>query len=39
MKGNKYAVALTWIVANLKESKDAMSMAQMSAKLMNKGVH
>ncbi len=39
MKGNKCAVALTQIVASLKESKDAMSMAQMSVKLMNKGVH
>jgi hypothetical protein len=39
MKGNKYSVALTQIVASLKESKDAMSMAQMSVKLMNKGVH
>ncbi len=39
MKGNKYAVALTQIVASLKKSKNAMSMAQMSVKLMNKGVH
>ncbi len=39
MKGNKYAVALTQIVVSLKESKDAMCMAQMSVNLMNKGVH
>jgi hypothetical protein len=39
MKGNKYAVVLTQIVASLKESKDVLSMAQMSVKLMNKGVH
>jgi hypothetical protein len=39
IKGNKYAVALTQIVACLKESKDAMLMAQMSVKLMNKEVH
>jgi hypothetical protein len=39
MTGNKYAVGLTQIVAMLKESNDAMSMAQMSVKLMSKGVH
>ncbi len=39
MKGNKYAVALTQIVASQKESEDAMCMAQMSINLMNKGVH
>jgi hypothetical protein len=39
MKGNKYAVVQTQIVASLKESKDAMCMAQISVKLMNKGVH
>ena len=39
MKGNKYAVALTQIVASLKESKDVMLMAQMSVKLMSNGVH
>ncbi len=33
MKRNKYAVALTQIVASLKESKDAM------VNLMDKGVH
>jgi hypothetical protein len=38
MKGNKYALALTQIVASLKESKDVMCMAQMSVNLMNKGV-
>ncbi len=38
MKGNKYAAALTQIVASLKESKDAMCMAQMSVNLMDKGV-
>ena len=39
MKGNKYAVALTQIVASFKGSKYAMSMAQMSVKLMSKGAH
>jgi hypothetical protein len=39
MKGNKFAVVLTQIVASLKESKDAMCMAQMSVKLMSNGVH
>ncbi len=39
MKGNKYTVVLTQIVARLKESKYAMSMAQRSVKLMNRGVH
>ncbi len=39
MKGNKCTVALTQIVASLKESKDAKCMAQMSVNLMNKGVH
>ena len=39
MKGNKYAVALTQIAASLKGSKHAMSMAQMSVKLMSKGEH
>jgi hypothetical protein len=39
MKGNKYAVALTQIMASLKESKDAMLMEQKSVKLMSKGVH
>ncbi len=39
MKGNNYTVALTQIVESPKESKDAMSMAQMSVKLMNKGEH
>ncbi len=39
MKGKTYAVALTQIVTSLKESKDAMCMAQMSVNLMNKGVH
>ena len=39
MKGNKYAVALTQIVASLKKSKDAMCMAHMSITLMDKGVH
>ena len=34
MKGNKYAVAMTQIVASFKDSKHAMAMAQMSAKLM-----
>jgi hypothetical protein len=39
MKGNKYAVAMTQIVASLKDSKDAMTMTQMSVKLMSPGVH
>ena len=39
MKGNKYTVVLTQIVASLKESKDAISTAQMFVKMMNKGVH
>jgi hypothetical protein len=37
--GNKYAVALTQIVASLQGSKNALSMAQMSVKLMLPGVH
>jgi hypothetical protein len=39
MTGNKYAVALTQIVASLKGSKHAMSMAQMLARLMSQGAH
>jgi hypothetical protein len=39
MKGNKNTVALTQIAASLKGSKHAMSMAQMSVKLMSKGAH
>jgi hypothetical protein len=39
MKGNKYAFALTQIVASLGESEDAISMVQMSVKVMNEGVH
>jgi hypothetical protein len=39
MQGNEYAAALTQIVASLKGSKHAMSMAQMSVKLMSKGAH
>ncbi len=39
MTGNKYAVALTQIVALLQGSKNAVSMAQMSVKLMLPGVH
>jgi len=39
MKRNKYAVAPTEIAALLKGIKHAMSMAQMSVKLMNKGAH
>jgi len=38
MKGNKYNVAHTQIVASLK-GRHAMSMAQMSVKLMAKGEH
>ncbi len=39
MKGNKYAVAMTQIAASLKDSKHAMTMAQMSVKFMSPGVH
>ncbi len=39
MKGNKYAVAMTQILASFKDSKHAMAMAQMSVKLMSPGVH
>ncbi len=39
MTGNKYAVALTQIGASLRGSKNALSMAQMSVKLMLPGVH
>ncbi len=39
MTGNKYAVALTQIVALLNGSKHAMSMAQMLVKLMSMGAH
>ncbi len=39
MKGNKYAVALTQIATSLNGSKHAVSMAQMSVKLMSKGAH
>jgi hypothetical protein len=34
MKGNKYTIAMTQIVAFLEKSKHAMAMAQMSVKLM-----
>jgi hypothetical protein len=39
MKGNKYDVAMTQIAASLKGSKNAMTMAQMSVKLMSPGAH
>ncbi len=39
MKVNKYTVALTQIASSLKGSKHAMSMAQMSVKLMSKSAH
>jgi hypothetical protein len=39
MTGNKYPAALTQIVASLQGSKNALSMAQMSVKLMLPGVH
>ena len=39
MTSNKYAVALTQIVASLGGSKNALSMTQMSVKLMLPGVH
>jgi hypothetical protein len=39
MTGNKYSVALTQIVASLGGSKNGLSMAQTSIKLMLPGVH
>ncbi len=39
MTGNKYAVALTQIVTSLQGSKNAVSMTQMSVKLISPGVH
>ncbi len=39
MKGNKYALAMTQIVASLGMSKHVVAMAQMSVKLMSKGEH
>ncbi len=39
MTGNKYAVILTQIVTSLQGSKNAVSMAQISVKLMSPGVH
>jgi hypothetical protein len=39
MTGKKYAVALTQTVASLRGTKNALSMAQMSVKLMSPGVH
>jgi hypothetical protein len=39
MTGNKYAVASTQIVTSLQGSENALSMAQMSVKLMLPGVH
>jgi hypothetical protein len=39
MTGNKYPVTLTQIVASLQGSKNALSMTQMSVKLMSPGVH
>jgi hypothetical protein len=39
MTGNKCAVALTQIVALLRGTKNALSIAQMSVKLMLPGVH
>jgi hypothetical protein len=39
ISGNKYTVALTQIAALLKGDKHAMSMAQMSVKLMPNGAH
>jgi hypothetical protein len=39
MTRNKYAVALTQILALLKGSKHAMTMAQMSVKPMSPGAH
>jgi hypothetical protein len=38
MTGNKYAVALTQIVVSLTGRKNALSMEQMSVKLMLSGV-
>jgi hypothetical protein len=39
MTGNKYTIVLTQIVASLKGSKHAMSMAQMLVNLMSPGAH
>jgi hypothetical protein len=39
MKGKKYAVAMTQIAASLGTSTNAMTLAQMSVKLMSKGKH
>ena len=38
-KGTKYNVALTQVTKSLQGSKNATSLAQMSIKLMSKGVH
>ena len=37
--GKKYTLALTQVMTLLQDSKNAISLAQMSVKLMSKGVH
>jgi hypothetical protein len=39
MQGNKYQVALAQITTSLKTSETSMAFAQMSVKLMSKGIH
>jgi hypothetical protein len=38
MQGNKYEIALAQITASLSKSKNALAFAQMSVKLMSKGI-
>jgi hypothetical protein len=39
MQGNKYQVALAQITTSLGTSDTSMALAQMSVKLMSKGIH
>jgi hypothetical protein len=39
MQGNKYQVALAQITTSLRMSETSMAFAQMSVKLMSKGIH
>ena len=39
MQGNKYQVALAQITTSLGMSETSMAFAQMSVKLMSKGIH
>jgi hypothetical protein len=39
MQGNKYQVALAQITTSLGTSETSMAFAQMSVKLMSKGIH